>query len=187
MEQRQWGVGLEKYGWEKSGSGSWLSQRIGTDPGKKVKLERHRSWSGERQRAENMGRLLDVKEMEDTTGWTWLSSGSGSLNTTLLGASGRAGISLFEGGHLRPNYREGTQTLPPPENWIKDLSTHQSKILMPSQPVPPIRKLPQASYHYPSEGRQNENHNHRKLIKLITWTTALSNSIKIWAMPCRAT
>ena len=28
----------------------------------------------------------------------------------------------------------------------------------------------------PSEGRENENHNHRKLIKLITWTTALSNS-----------
>ena len=25
-----------------------------------------------------------------------------------------------------------------------------------------------------SEGRQNENHNHRKLIKLITWTTALN-------------
>ena len=33
-------------------------------------------------------------------------------------------------------------------------------------------------YLYPSEGRQNENHNHRKLIKLITWTTALSNSMK---------
>ena len=38
-----------------------------------------------------------------------------------------------------------------------------------------------------SEGRQNENHNHRKLIKLITWTTALSNSMKLWAMPWRAT
>ena len=35
---------------------------------------------------------------------------------------------------------------------------------------------PRASYPYPSEGRQNENHNHRKLI---TWTTALSNSMKI--------
>ena len=40
---------------------------------------------------------------------------------------------------------------------------------------------------YPSEGRQNENHNHRKLIKLITWTTALSNSMKLWTMTCRAT
>ena len=27
-------------------------------------------------------------------------------------------------------------------------------------------------------GRQKENHNQRKLIKLITWTTALSNSMK---------
>ena len=33
------------------------------------------------------------------------------------------------------------------------------------------------SYPYLSEGKQNENHNHTKLIKLITWTTALSNSM----------
>ena len=39
----------------------------------------------------------------------------------------------------------------------------------------------------PSEHRQNENHNHRKLSKLTTWTTALSNSMKLLAMPCRAT
>ena len=39
---------------------------------------------------------------------------------------------------------------------------------------------------YSSKGRQNENHNHRKLTKLITWTTALSNSVKLWIMPCRA-
>ena len=37
------------------------------------------------------------------------------------------------------------------------------------------------------EGRQTENHNHRKLTNLVTWTTALSNSVKLWAMPCRAT
>ena len=28
---------------------------------------------------------------------------------------------------------------------------------------------------------------YRKLTNLITWTTALSNSMKLWAMPCRAT
>jgi len=44
-----------------------------------------------------------------------------------------------------------------------------------------------SSYPYPSEGRQNENHNHRKLSKLIMWTTALSISMKLWAMPCRVT
>ena len=31
----------------------------------------------------------------------------------------------------------------------------------------------------PSEGRQTENHSHRKLTNLITWTTALSNSMKL--------
>ena len=54
-------------------------------------------------------------------------------------------------------------------------------------PVPPIRKLPQASYTYAWEGRQNGNRNYRKLTKLITWIRALSNSMKLWAMLCRAT
>ena len=44
-----------------------------------------------------------------------------------------------------------------------------------------------AFYPYSSEGRQTENYNHRKLTDLIPWTTALSNSVKLWAMPCRAT
>ena len=33
----------------------------------------------------------------------------------------------------------------------------------------------------------HRNHNHRKLIKLITWTTALSDSMKLGVTPCRAT
>ena len=40
----------------------------------------------------------------------------------------------------------------------------------------------EVSYLYPAEGRKNENHNHRKLINLITCTTAFSNSMKLWAM-----
>ena len=36
-------------------------------------------------------------------------------------------------------------------------------------------------------GRQTKSHNHRKLTNLITWNTALSNSMKLWAMPRRAT
>ena len=65
---------------------------------------------------------------------------------------------------------------------------------------PPIRtrpsfplsqSLPSGSFHKPHlspwEGRQNENHNHRKLTNLITGTTALSNSMKLCTMPCRAT
>ena len=38
-----------------------------------------------------------------------------------------------------------------------------------------------------SEGRQNENHSHWKQTKLITGITALSNSMKLWATPCRVT
>ena len=67
-----------------------------------------------------------------------------------------------------------------------------------SQPVPLIRKLSEASYPYPSEYRQkeqelqphgflNENYHHRKQTEMITWVTALGNSMKLWAMPCRIT
>ena len=62
-----------------------------------------------------------------------------------------------------------------------------SDILIPPQSILSIRKLSQASYPYPSKGRQNENHSNRKLIKLITWITALFNSVNPWAVPCMAT
>ena len=62
---------------------------------------------------------------------------------------------------------------------------HQNKTQFPPQSVSLLRKLPQASYPSPLEGRQTENHNHRQLTNLITRTTALSNSMKLWVMPCR--
>ena len=37
------------------------------------------------------------------------------------------------------------------------------------------------------EARKNENHSHRKLTELIIWITAWCNSVKLWAMPRRAT
>ena len=49
----------------------------------------------------------------------------------------------------------------------------QSKTQFSPQVAPPIKKLAQTSYPYSLEGRQNENHSHGKLIKLITWTTTL--------------
>ena len=73
------------------------------------------------------------------------------------------------------------------QSFTEDNPAHQSKTQIPPQSVPPIRKLPQASYAYPSEGRQNENHNYRKLTKLITWITKLSNSMQLWTMLCRVT
>ena len=67
-------------------------------------------------------------------------------------------------------------------NWVWPCLPVQDPIL-----PTPTRKLPQASYPHPSEGRQNENYNHRKLIKLITWITKFSNSMKLWAMQCKVT
>ena len=64
---------------------------------------------------------------------------------------------------------------------------HQNKTQFAPQPVPRIRKPAQAFYPLPSEGRKNENHNHRKLTKLTAWTTTLPNSMTLWAMWCRAT
>ena len=55
------------------------------------------------------------------------------------------------------------------------------------------QSLPSGSFHKPlipihhRANRITENHNHRKLTKLITWITALSSCMKVWAMPCRAT
>ena len=88
------------------------------------------------------------------------------------------GLSPFEGGHCHQQ-KTGLKTY-----WTWPC---QNKAQFSQQPVPSIRKLTQTSYPHPSEGRQNENHNHRKLIKLITWSTTLPNSMKLWAMPCRAT
>ena len=93
-------------------------------------------------------------------------------------------------GWPQVNNREGTQPHPSIENWIKDLLNMPLPIR--TRPGFPLsQSLPSGSFHkshpYPSEGRQNENHNHRKITKLITWTTALSSSMKLQAMLCRAT
>ena len=57
---------------------------------------------------------------------------------------------------------------------------------------PLSQSLPSGSFHKPlillhHRAARLKNHNHRKLTNLITWTTALSNSMKLWAMPCKAT
>ena len=56
---------------------------------------------------------------------------------------------------------------------------------------PFCQSFPSWSFHkthpYPSKGRQTENFNHRKQTKLITWTTTLSSSMKLWAMLRRVT
>ena len=107
----------------------------------------------------------------------------------------------FEGGHhylhyLQPSLASGQVT------GREHNPTQQQKIGLkihwawprPSEqdPVSPSVRLShqEASISllfFSSRGRQNENHSHRKLTNLITWTTALSNSMKLWAMVCRTT
>ena len=108
----------------------------------------------------------------------------------------------FEGGCHSLHYlhhslasgqiREREHSTPPPskENWIKDLLSMAPPIR--TRPDFPLsQSLPSGRFHKPhpspSEVRQTENKSHRKLTNLITWTTALSNSVKLCAMPCRAT
>ena len=88
---------------------------------------------------------------------------------------------------LRPNNREGTQPRPSNEKWIQDLLSMAPPIrTRPS--FPPSQSLPSGRFHKPLILiHQSKNHNHRKPTKLITWITALSNSMKLWAMPCGAT
>ena len=111
-----------------------------------------------------------------------------SLRTPGRGASGQPA-----GRHCSPHTRKK------PDSRSAELGpAHQRKTKFCSQPGPPSRKLAQASYSHPSGGRQkkqelqnhglqNENHDHRELTKLTTWTTALCNLMKLGAMPYRAT
>ena len=101
-----------------------------------------------------------------------------------------AAISPFEGGHLRTNYREGVEPHLLAENWIKDLLN----MALPAEQDPVFPTT--SPFHQEActillsssiIGQTVWKPNHRKLAKLITWITALSNSVKLWAMPCSAT
>ena len=70
---------------------------------------------------------------------------------------------------------QGGNTVPEStENWIKDLLSMAPLIRAKadsSKASTSMRKLTQASYPYPSEGRQNGTHNYRKLTRLIACIT----------------
>ena len=71
------------------------------------------------------------------------------------------------------NSREGTQLHESTANWIKDLLSMAPPIR--TRPSFPLSLFPQEAsislLFFSIEGRQTENHNHRKLTNLITWTT----------------
>ena len=87
------------------------------------------------------------------------------------------------------NSRKETQLHPSTENWIKDLLSMAPPIrTRPSFPVSLSHQEASISLvSFSIRGRQTESHNHRKLTNLITWTSVLSNSVKLSALPCRAT
>ena len=74
------------------------------------------------------------------------------------------------------NNREGTQLHPSTENWIIDLlSMAQPISTRPSFPL--SQSIPSGSIHKPLILLHQRAH--RKLTNLITWTTTLSNSMKL--------
>ena len=103
-----------------------------------------------------------------------------------------AGISPFEESHHYCHYpchrdmeggnREETQPHLSTENWIKGLLT----MATPIRPrFPHSQSLPSGSFHKPlihMGADRMKTTIRKKLTKLITWITALSNSVKLWAM-----
>ena len=85
----------------------------------------------------------------------------------------------------------GREHSPSTENWIKDLLSMALPIrTRPSFPV--SQSLPSGSFHKPlillyQRADRLKTTVTEKLTNLITWTIALSNSMKLRAMPCRAT
>ena len=106
--------------------------------------------------------------MASPTQWTWVWVDSVSWSWT-----GRPGVLQWTVSQ-RVTCNWATEL-----NWAWPHTSEQDPI---SPSVSPIKKLPLASYPSTSEGRQTENHHFRKLTNLIKWTTALSNSMKLWTM-----
>ena len=86
------------------------------------------------------------------------------------------------------------------ENWIKDLlslarSSERERLRFstasPSHQEVSTSLLPLSirgqTESKPQLQETNQNRNYRKLTKLIIWITSLSDSMKLWAVPCRAT
>ena len=124
--------------------------------------------------------------------WDWIPWSSFS-ECWVLSQLFHSPLSLSSGppkfGH-RSNKREETQPCPSTENWIKDLLSTALAITTRSS-FPHSHSLPSGSFHKPHpyslRGQTEWKSESQKTNKLITWTTAWSNSVKLWAMPCRAT
>ena len=90
--------------------------------------------------------------------------------------------------------RGGAEFCQSAENWIKyllSMALNHSQSLSSGNLHKSLtfihQRADRRSKKLQSHGPQNENHNHRKLNKMITWIIAFCNSVKLWAMLCRAT
>ena len=108
-------------------------------------------------------------------GRQWPAAGSGALST-VVGAQDllkEVAIRFIDSTIVWPQVKQQGGNTALPIN-TKDLLSMalpiRTRPRFPPQSVSPIRNLPEASYPSPSEGRQTENHNHRKITKVITWT-----------------
>ena len=117
----------------------------------------------------------------------WVGGGTEG-GSACRGPSAGGDIIFITSAIVWSNNRAGTQPRPSTEVGLKVYwaRPRRSEQVPASPTVSPIRKLPVALYPYLSEGGKNENHGHRKLTKLITWATALSNSVRLWAKLHRA-
>ena len=166
-------------------------------------------WEGLGARGEGDDRGWDGW-MASLTRWMWVSVNSGSWWWTgrpgvlrLMGLQ-RVGqdwatdlisdltIIFITSNHslAQVNSREGTQLHPATENWINDLLSkpHQSE----QDSVSPSVSLShqEASISLLSLsiiGQTDWKPKSQRTNQSNTWTTVLSNSMKLWATPCRAT
>ena len=127
----------------------------------------------------------------------WPATGSEALTITVLGASAcchksfwRRSPLLLTQFDLRPNYTKGTQPHPSQKiglkiYWAWSCPPEQD----PAFPIAnPFHQEASTSLSYSSiRGKTEWKPQSQKSTKLITWITALSNSMKLWAMPDRAT
>ena len=120
--------------------------------------------------------------VQESPAEAWLNSGRPWGRGTEYNSPG---ISPFEGLPLRlpeAKYRQETQPHPPLENWIKDLLSMALPIR--TRPIFPHRKsLLTGSFHKPliliPQSADRMETTVTELTKLITWITALSNSMKL--------
>ena len=112
--------------------------------------------------------------LQQRHGWQWPATGSGALTAPVLGSTmcwhksfwRRLPTSLLElasGQTIGREHRPTHQRKIGLKIFVEQVLAQQSKTQFSPQPVPPTRKLIQVSYPHLSEGRRNENHNHRKL------------------------